>query len=1120
MEEGDKRFGQMGRTLDQAEVVRNALTSTESCSSATVSVLRNLLDTQHPSKENIQPRREENNGGDKRVRNTTRATAKVGGGSKANSKATFGTSVNVHEDKALNAREKYILAQETINFSLRTLTEALKPKPQACHQVLSKDRDGARKSSTSPRCSLNGKPLRPRQANEVSNDNGKPSALRQSSSSTSFAKQGPSTGVVAVAECARLAFAYLRSAQPEQPPAKALPALQIESGMLALVGRFVSLGFDTIAIKELCILKGRLEKIMKDESKKTNPCKSRKSGTDGTNSTKDRETLASLLFFNHMSLESSALPLVVSHQILVLRLIVAAKRPSITETVVEHLEPSSPCCPTSLVLRTISSGQPKEKVARQLQSLAQIYSSLCPSSSSSEDAAACNAKLHPSPCTAFTLQQLALETKIRWWGLVNHQANIDKELVEPMVKYLNAYANRDSTVPRQVYETAVKSSTKLRKLIEDWSNAQGKNLRDEYPWVSLESLLSTIAQNARDLEAAINHTQSALAASSKIGKPAEQTALSLRLATLVLEDRTISGLSPATDENARSERSIKAGLDCIAASMCCSDSSEKSQILVSIIALRRAAAKFLVKHAREPGLSSDSSGFNIIKLSRAIIFESLRFLVIFMKGIPNGTTCAEASLKASRSHALAVQVAKGIVDSVLGLLKRLIPANDIPWDVADSLLQDCATSVSLIESWTNIQANRLPQDFDPGQYLIKVSNLYWVFQSHQSKICISSDSNGCIQALIRSVDLLRPRSKTEQEAGLLAAKLEKLSAALYSASRALEAYNTLTEAIRILIRSGVSQEVAKLLANDAPQVVWACDAQLGQLGQLGRLLTALANRLKHGNQTGQDIGSFFDDSELTLAERGGLLEQQLYLISTGLSPRRPVEKHVLEALQTIIRRLFTIYTPSNFPIRRQRISRTMLQLATDYPAIWSEDILSPAMEDNFTSDKLNLAADAGLQKFHVHTQASWRVGQSFSKGLPKFETLKPALLDWQSIVDASSTWNDLLDRVDHVEAFTAQLQAIADFLDTQGLEIPRVAVLSLILRIEELRKMSNPTSLVISWTQLILQYLRLGYSGKAELALMNARSLMSLPSFSAEVNLQFQLADAEHLLDVGKGDQW
>ena len=1121
MAKGDGTFGRMEKPQIQAEAVRNALKSTAASSSTTLSTLRNLLNTQQSDKENIKPESDGKNGRTANTRSTTRPKAATASSKKATSEANSRAVIHAHEENVesqLSAKEKYTLAQEVVNISLRSLTNALRSQPSADTQASSKHHAHDEKSSKECRehtSASDGSPLKQLQVNSVSKKNLKASTLHTSCCSTATGSQDPAAGVVAVAECARTALAYLRLSKPSGQSGKALPAFQLENGMLAFIGKLVNLRLDTLAIKELCVLKSRLEKVMAEGSKGSNSCGRKEDGGNGSAQPKERETLATLLFFDNIDTDSPALPIIVNHQLHVLRLISAAKRSSVTEAVLEYLTPDSSCCPASVILRTLKLGQSKEKAAHQLQSLSQIYLSLCPSTSRSEDAIASNMKTCPSPQTVLTLQYLAFETKIQWWNLANHQADIGASILEPYIKCLDAFATRSSNKLEQVYNLPLDLTSKLQKKLREQTDRK-ENYKNLISWASLESLLSTLAQNAGDLQAAMCHVEAALIINRKIGKPTEQSVLVLRLGTLAFELLSASGSSDTPKDATDLKLAIGAGLDVTTATTRCSDLSKQSLILGPTMALRRAAVKFLVKNSQDTNAYPKLGDADLLKFSHAIVFNALRFLVQYMETVSYEASCANSPPKKSRPQALAVHAAKGSVDSVLGVLKPLIATNHITWDEFDGLLQDCVKPIFFVESWAKRGDLDTPHDINAGQYIIKISNLYWAFQSHRSKSCSNDASGGAIEALIRSVDLLRSRSGPEKESGLFVTKLEKLIAALDALGQFHEAKKRNIDAINACINRGSLREATELAANNALHIVWASD---GQIGQFARLLQFCSKRTRHEQRMSQGIESYLDDFDRIPAERGILLEQQLHLVLMSLSPHRPFDPHVVETVHENLAHLFSIYTSSLFPVRRRRVQRTVLRLATDYPVILNDHFSSLAMEDHLAKENVNLGSDVGLQRFLPHVQAGWKVGKCFLLGLPRFEEIEPALLTWQSIVETSLTWNALLEKVDDVEYLETQLQVVAGFLDMQGLEMQRLAILSMISRIEELRKRSDPAELISRKTELALQYLRLGYAGKGSTHLTEVRALVSLSSIPASTKLRFQIVEAECCLDKANFDK-
>ncbi len=85
-----------------------------------------------------------------------------------------------------------------------------------------------------------------------------------------------------------MALAYLRTPAAEKVAGKDLPPLQVESGMLALIGKMLALGLESQAVRELRALKRRLETHMGYKVAE-----------------KDKETLATLLKFNSIDNKTS-----------------------------------------------------------------------------------------------------------------------------------------------------------------------------------------------------------------------------------------------------------------------------------------------------------------------------------------------------------------------------------------------------------------------------------------------------------------------------------------------------------------------------------------------------------------------------------------------------------------------------------------------------------------------------------------------------------------------------------------------------------------------------------------------------------------------------------------------
>jgi separase len=247
-------------TRARIDNIKSDLRTISSCTTTTVAELQDLLlpNTAEPAqKENVKRKKADS------APTTARRRAAT-----ATSTATDQTK---QATSSLAPRDRYILATEVANTTLKSLAEALKTQPPPRSrpatkakptsnentQKLSRPRLGHTKSS-----SIAIHPLKERSVSQAVNSPKKRPSSRRSSSYSSCVHTGPDPGLVQTAECSRVAFAYLGTPEAVKVAGKDSPELQLENGVLALIGKLVAHGLDTLAIKEMRILKRRLDKYL------------------------------------------------------------------------------------------------------------------------------------------------------------------------------------------------------------------------------------------------------------------------------------------------------------------------------------------------------------------------------------------------------------------------------------------------------------------------------------------------------------------------------------------------------------------------------------------------------------------------------------------------------------------------------------------------------------------------------------------------------------------------------------------------------------------------------------------------------------------------------------------
>ncbi|KAK1811880.1 separin protein [Friedmanniomyces endolithicus] len=496
--------------LPQVGVVKTDLAS-GSASTATVSALQHFLTTERtpkPAASSLKPN----------PRLASRSTTSKASNS-SSLKASVPQPAQVHEDatEALSPNAVYALATEVVNITLKALTSTAKSRANEPWIVPSNVSVSAPVATTTPasRQAPNGTtgPLEPRSGNST------PVRLTtdiKTGSRLSACRSETAPDLVSTAECARLAFAYLRSAPAQKLSGSSRSRWQLETGMLVFSSRLIALGLDGLAVKELRILKRRLQpsKIANEDADP--PAKTTKTSTLHD---LERETLASLIRFkDSFDDDPEALGLAISHQLLVLKIIASSRKPAVIEALLEQLRLDQPGSPASLMIQQAATPGGSVKSAKQLEVLAQSILSLCPSVSAGLDATAMNNLLSPCPQAVFELQVLALRLRQAWWKLTDHRSNPTQELVEPFSKIITAFKRRaeDSCKDAHTYDM-VDDSHKLLNISSVPCSA-------EVRFDILASLASLAEECGRTVEASLWTEQMVTACDSLEPRNARRTA--------------------------------------------------------------------------------------------------------------------------------------------------------------------------------------------------------------------------------------------------------------------------------------------------------------------------------------------------------------------------------------------------------------------------------------------------------------------------------------------------------------------------------------------------------------------------------------------------------------------
>jgi separase len=1042
---------------------------------------------------------------------TKRKTAKV-------------TVVQAVEDEPLRLapKERFLLATEVVNGTLKALTEALKTAP-TLSQSPSNTREGPPQRSSVKRLSRSFStpvsPLAARSLNRTNTFPAQPSPLKSSSSLISPKE----SGLYILAECSRAAFTCLRNLESLQIPGTQMSPLQLEAGMSALIGKLLGLGFDDLAVKEIRLLRRRLQSQLSDahlkaglvgkerEGRAANAKKPSISRTKEVDLT-ERETLAGQLHFKdtETSNDTAILGLVVTTQMQILRAIGATKKPSSIEEAVEHLRFSSSSSPANILLQLSSQPSSTPKAARQLENLSQVILSLCPSLSSTEDSRAAH-KSAVSPGTAFALQALALEIRLSWWKLSGHQGDVGKDILEPLSKCLVAFARRSEATTIEKYQLA---STIFRKLSLKFREHQtdGKTeLSSNSALLKIHQTLGSLARDTSALNDAISWTQQALDyLKDKPITDARRCICSLRLSSLVLRNTSLS--KPGHGDTiffSQALESLGSGIK--------GDATELDELLAETAAMVRAMVSCLPEFSRGQKCPASSCPSEIGDLCRSIAFAAIRFMVRYLGNSPDSSKEIKSALRYEQRRLNVKGLARSVVDAVLTLAKSGIATDKSKWETVDTALQDGFLLLSRLEQSSpyNSPAKGNQENLDPA--IANISNVYWTFFLTYKQAAEAVTDVQLLRCLRRSVDVLRGLPTSQRTSAFYSTKLDRLGSMYKTLGRHDEAKEAFTDAIQACIDAGMMQEISDLAGTTSTKLLWSQNQNTKGFGRAVGNLVCIWHKCTHRKTDGQVP---FDSKDADIPERGLLLETELEamygLLSTTSDPAR-----LHGALRAIGKELVGIYS-GQYPIRRARCHLTLLRLATDHPAIFDADLIEELKSgcQSLQTLDVRLEADIGLLPYLQHLAATAHVTLTLRDDTPDPERLKFALSIWSDLFQHCTTWEDTAHVVDDEDTLLQQLDAIADFFEMQGLDVPRLCALTLICRIRELQEPAESNALTRAYTMYGQQLLRLGYSGRAGELFAKAEMLLDRESIQTQTKLQWQLGYSEYLIEIGNLEKW
>jgi separase len=449
------------------------------------------------------------------------------------------------------------------------------------------------------------------------------------------------------------------------------------------------------------------------------------------------------------------------------------------------------------------------------------------------------------------------------------------------------------------------------------------------------------------------------------------------------------------------------------------------------------------------------------------------------------------------------------IDSALFLVKMLLGEGRLTWELLDSKLQDCLFLLDQLDM--KPEESQLDGKPTPSYY-VRISNLYYTHFLNERRNSEGPKESQQLRVLRRSVECVRTRSQLEKKGALLSTKFERMAELCKGMGRYDELFKILVDLRDEMVKNGVLASVTAAAASQPLRKAWNKDEETSMLARtLQTLLKVQLRYLDPASHTTLVDDSWSED------EKGVLLEHQLRLLSNRSSNTPAAWSLQAKMFQAAL----SVYNKAQYPLRRLRVLIQLQSHDLDFPDEVSKIMQEELQVEGIEACVVEGTKDEDLRSFLLHFQTLAMSTIELSQGQPQVDSLKRRLVVWSEIKSTCEDLNALERRIEDISDLLDHLQSIADYLQVKGSESLRLAVLRLIADFIELRgTQSSPDDLTLSFASLGLQWLQLGYSGKAGLALDRAQNYSHQNGVAPATMVQLHLSYSEYLLAIGNFDKW
>lgn len=1060
------------------ESVKQAVRSPSTCSASTVSSLQLLLRCPTKSASDNGRSSSKTTKNSKSATSSTTATRAKSSRS-VNAKiaakvAVFQGPAEVQDAADLSQQEKLVLATEVFNAASKALSDTLQ------RSVSSKT------------------PLQPTSPNRILTS----PARTKSSKAVSPTIAGSDDGVIAVAECARLALSCLRTLKSDQGcENNACPNLQLEQGSCILAGRLIALGLNDMAYKELRALKRRLQHYM--DGKAPDGRKNAEKTKTAVGSNEDealKESTADLLSFTHLEKAGPLLSILVPFQANAVRLIASEKKASVVQKACAILALSNPSSPANIIMDALKAGSlSRDKAALQLLSLSNNISLLSSVIKKSSSAASSTSKSQVQPVTTLTLQLLSLEIRAMSWKVSGHVCESKREFWDPLIRYLEGFAHNGPRIDKAEFAIVYKTVRRLQAAMMKHDEKLSADVRASASW-KIASALGRLAQEAGCFEEALKLYEDVVTPVSS-DQPLSISTIRCRIASIHFHCLKSSGNYP----QAAATKSLREAAAALKSSNKGS-ANDLEELLIESAKLKKLAMGHL-----GDSFSADHETTSANGETCACIVEYLHAFIRFLRRYVGRQPPNDSDSKVWGQQQQVLRRCKNIivaaVDSAVAVGKMSVIRQTPAWEDMLPIFADCKRLLGALEY--------LAEDSDVDDNwrtsFVKLSNIFW------SKYLKEKESGkGCTELLPlleHSTGLLQNCPATDRTAGFAALKYERLAHLYSEAKMGSKSVTALQRSIHEHIDSDTLRQFAASLAGRSPHRY--CHNAQSPGFVLSRVLSAyLKTKIRRREVDEQAI---FDDKSLDFEQRSVLLEWQIGLLVESQS--HDAESETFRSmLQHLLSELLSLYPLERYPIRRVRVILYVLRFTLQHPNAIDGAVAESLVKDatSSLSSDTGIAQDTDLENFATNIKDSLHIVLAFRRGDVQEEQLMKVVSSWISVIRKCDDWESLESYVDDPEHWIAQIKAASDYMEARGLWKLNLATSELLLHVMELQSIKDFSAVVLGLSRCALQYCRLGDCRQCLALLDRAGHYANTQSISCYALVSYNLALAEYWLETGE----